>query len=194
MVVGHHLVWTAYGWWLPNDPRGSSSKEIIVERIGELGELHYGRKPIQPSLEEVRDFHQRARQVLSYPVLAFDEEDVSVIADSFADTIQGRRYTCSACAVMPEHVHLLIRIHRDKAEQMLAALQDASREALVTARRRFDWHPVWGGRGWKVFQFSRADMERAVRYVDNNPLERGLPAQHWPFVTPYNGWLPGARR
>ena len=23
IVIAHHLIWTAYGWWLPNDPRGS---------------------------------------------------------------------------------------------------------------------------------------------------------------------------
>ena len=42
MVVGYHLIWTAYGWWLPNDPRGSTSHEIRVEKIEELGELHHG--------------------------------------------------------------------------------------------------------------------------------------------------------
>ena len=28
MVIGYHLIWTAYGWWLPNDPRGSTSHRI----------------------------------------------------------------------------------------------------------------------------------------------------------------------
>ena len=40
MVVGHHLVWTAYGWWLPNDPRGSWSRAVRVPRVAELGVLH----------------------------------------------------------------------------------------------------------------------------------------------------------
>ena len=31
-VAGFHLIWTAYGWWLPNDPRGSSSHEIPSHR------------------------------------------------------------------------------------------------------------------------------------------------------------------
>src|SRR5262245_41740170 len=120
----------------------------------------------------------------------FDDDDVSVIADSFANTIRERCYTCYACAIMPELVHLLIRRHRDKAEQMIAALQDASRIALVTAGRRFDWHPVWGGPGWKVFKFSRAAVVYTVRYIEGNPEERCLSRQRWPFVTPYDGWLP----
>ena len=56
MVAGFHLIWTAYGWWLPNDPRGSSSHEIRVEKIAELGELHHGRKPVQPPGREIKQF------------------------------------------------------------------------------------------------------------------------------------------
>src|SRR4051794_17926110 len=102
VVVGYHLVWTAYGWWLPNDPRGSSSHEVLIEAIARLGELHHGRKAVQPSAAELRDFHQQARQVLAYPVLTFDEEDIAIIAQSFHETITERRYTCYACAIMPE--------------------------------------------------------------------------------------------
>jgi REP element-mobilizing transposase RayT len=195
VVVGHHLVWTAYGWWLPNDPRGSSSHEIRVPQVAELGELHHGRKPEQPSREELREFSQRAGPVLAHPVLAFAEEEIAVLAESFRQTIGQRRYTCYACALMPEHVHLLIRCHRDKAEQMLAQFQDSSRDALIAAGRGRGNHPVWGGRGWKAFQFTRNDMERTVRYIENNPAERRLPPQYWDFVTPYDGWLPpGAKR
>jgi hypothetical protein len=77
---------------------------------------------------------------------------------------------------------------------MIAALQESSRSALVAADRRFDWHPVWGGPGWKVFQSSRRDVERTAGYIEGNPAERGLPPQRWPFTTPYDGWLPGVRR
>jgi hypothetical protein len=34
-------------------------------------------------------------------------------------------------------------------------------------------------------------MRRIVRYIENNPLKIGLPKQVWPFVKPYDGWLPG---
>ena len=73
MIAGFHLIWTAYGWWLPNDPRGSTSHEIRVERIAELGELHHGRKPVQPPSREIRAFYEQARQVLKHPLLTFEE-------------------------------------------------------------------------------------------------------------------------
>jgi REP element-mobilizing transposase RayT len=193
-VAGHHLVWTAYAWWLPNDPRGSSSLAIRVEPIAALGEAHYGRKAVPPSVEQLRDFYQRAKEVLAHPILLFDEGDVAVIAGSIRRTIRERKYTCYACAIMPEHVHLLVRRHRDKAEQMIAQFQDASRNDLIAQRRRRVNHPVWGGPGWKRFQFTRADVERTTRYVENNPLERGLPAQQWDFVKQYDGWLPAGAK
>jgi hypothetical protein len=48
MVIAHHLIWTLYGWWLPNDPRGSTSRAIRNDVLRDLGELHFGRKRVQP--------------------------------------------------------------------------------------------------------------------------------------------------
>jgi REP element-mobilizing transposase RayT len=102
-----------------------------------------------------------------------------------------RNYTCYGCAVMPDHVHLLIRKHRDLAETMIEHLQKASREAVLGLRRRAPDHPVWGGPGWKVYLDSREDMARTVDYIRENPAKAGRPAQRWAFVKEYDGWLPG---
>src|SRR5205823_511271 len=158
MVARFHLVWTAYGWWLPNDPRGSSSHEIRVERIAELGQLHHGRKKVQPSRAELLAFLDEARLVLKHELLEFNDGDVAVIADAFAEVIRDNTYTCYACAIMPDHVHALIRRHRDKGEQMIAKLQQKSREKLIEAGRRPPDHPVWGGPGWRVFLETREDI------------------------------------
>ena len=42
LVIGYHLIWTAYGHWLPNDPRGSGSVIALDPRIAALGEFVYG--------------------------------------------------------------------------------------------------------------------------------------------------------
>lgn len=191
MIAGFHLVWTAYGWWLPNDPRGSSSHEIRVERIAELGELHHGRKAVQPPGSDIREFYDRAREVLQHELLRFSSTEVAVIAAAFRETILRERYTCYACAIMGDHVHCLIRKHKHHAETMIENLQAASRAALIDAECRPPEHPVWGGPGWKVFLSTRDDMWRIVRYVEQNPIKAGRPAQTWDFVKPYDGWLPG---
>lgn len=191
MVIAHHLIWTAYGWWLPNDPRGSMSVEVVVEPIAELGPHHYGRRNHQPPSSDIREFYEKAENVLKHELLTFNDNDVNEIARGFAETIEQRKYTCYACAIMPDHVHILIRKHRDKAEEMIEYLQEASRNALIDSGQRASNHPVWGGPGWKVFQNSRKQMETTIRYIRRNPEKIGRPVQDWDFVVAYDGWLPG---
>jgi len=45
-----------------------------------------------------------------------------------------------------------------------------------------------------VFLNTRADMQRVVRYIEDNPEKAGLPSQQWGFVTRYDGWMPAYRR
>ena len=190
MVAAYHLIWTAYGWWLPNDPRGSMSHTIRVERIAELGEAHFGRKRVQPQRGELQRFQVEAQDVLKHPYLEFSEEERLLLADSFAKVVHDEQYTCYACAIMPEHIHMLIRKHRDWAETMIDKMQKASRQALIDSSKRSITHPVWGGPGWKVFLNTQADIRRVVRYIEANPAKSGLPPQLWGFVSVYDGWLP----
>ena len=77
---------------------------------------------------------------------------------------------------------------------MIENCQEASRLRLRGAGLRAAERPVWGGRGWKVYQDSREDMGRTVKYIRENPGHLGLPEQRWPFVLPYDGWLSGQVR
>lgn len=190
MVVGYHLLWTAYGWWLPNDPRGSMSKQVLAPNIIDLGELHYGRKKLQPAGWVLNDFRKAAALVLKHEILKFTAEEVSAIAEAFAKVVKESNYTCYACAIMPDHIHLLIRKHRHQAEQMIANFQFESLNAVAYCGTRPIAHPVWGGPGWKVYLDSIGDMRRTVRYIELNPEKIGLPRQAWDFVTPYNNWIP----
>jgi REP element-mobilizing transposase RayT len=91
---------------------------------------------------------------------------------------------------MPDHIHLLIRKHRHLAEEMIASFQRESQIALKGAGMRELAYPVWGGPWWKVFLDSRADIERTIPYVEENPLKFYQPRQEWPFIMPYDGWEP----
>lgn len=188
MVIGYHLVWTAYGWWLPNDPRGSMSKTINRDVLCELGELHYGRKRVQPTSRVIREFYENAKGLLHYPSLHFTVDEVQSIALSFAQAIQNERYTCFACAIMPDHIHILIRKHCDLAEKMIENLQLASCKEIRALGTRDRFHSVWGGCGWKVFLNSADDIRRTVKYIEDNPIKARIPAQQWEFVTPYDNW------
>ncbi len=184
MVVAYHLVWTAYGTWLPNDPRGSGSRDVYTPVLAELGPSHYGRKSIQPRRTVVREFYVEAKPRLQFPIVRFDARHRNEVGAAFADVIASRRYTCYACAIMPDHVHMVTRKHRDRAEAMIEHLQSASRLRLSLP----DDHPTWTKNGWKVFLRTPVEVRSRVRYVEGNPIKEGLPSQQWPFVTAYDNW------
>jgi REP element-mobilizing transposase RayT len=189
LVIAYHLVWTAYGWWLPNDPRGSGSHEIRSDTLAELGEIHYGRKKVQPAGWVVRQFYQQAATLLKHPLLTFDEAARATIVEAFGEVIAAEKYTCYACAVMPDHVHILIRKHKHLAEEMIQNLIEGSREKLIRSGHRDADHPVWTrGHGWKVFLDHPDDIRRTIEYIEKNPLPLRLPVQRWPFVVPYDNW------
>ena len=142
IVIAYHLIWTGYGWWLPNDPRGSTSRKTACDVIAELGKLHYGRRKVQPSSAVMRDFHERSKEVLQFPLREFSPREIDAIGDAFRESIIEYRYTCYACAVMPDHVHALVRKHKHKAEQMIEILQDSSRWRLRESGFRQPDHPV----------------------------------------------------
>jgi REP element-mobilizing transposase RayT len=188
MVVAYHLVWTGYGWWLPNDPRGSGSREVRADLLKDLGEVHYGRKRIQPPRQIVKEFYDEAHKRLRFEPLRFDASDREVIAEAFADTIRKHGDTCYAAAILADHVLLLIRKHRDRAEEMIDAFQAESRVVVCELPTVPSDHPVWIQGGWKVFLDTPADIRRTISYIERNPRRDGLEDQRWSFVTPYDGW------
>ena len=129
-VIAHHLIWTNYGTWLGNDPRGSGSRRIYTPALASLDELHYGRRRTQPKRQMVQEFYKNAELLLQFPIIRFRPDQFAEIADTFAETIRNRRYTCYACAILPVHVHLVVRKHRDRAEEMIENFQADSRRCL----------------------------------------------------------------
>jgi REP element-mobilizing transposase RayT len=187
-VIAYHLIWTNYGTWLANDPRGSGSHEVYTASLAELGEVHFGRRKIQPARQVVQAFYAEAEPWLQFPVIRFDPDQFAGIAGAFAESISDRRYTCYACAIMPDHVHMVIRKHRDSAELMIENFQNDSRAYLQKNGVVPAQHPVWTLKGWHVFLDSSEDVRRCIRYVEGNPMKEGLPRQEWPFVTAYDNW------
>ena len=69
MVIAHHIILTAYGHWLPNDPRGSLSQEIRAGKLFALGSIHYGRKSMQPERADLKTFYREAAAHLEHALL-----------------------------------------------------------------------------------------------------------------------------
>lgn len=64
------------------------------------------------------------------------------------------RYTCFGCAILTNHAHLIIRNH-----------------------------PVWSSDQFKKYLSTPDDIDRTIRYVENNLAQSGLSPQRFDFVT-----------
>lgn len=191
-VIAVHLVFTLYGHWAVNDPRGSGSHGFIDLKFEPLGEIHFGRKPSeeQPTRQELRVFHAEHRELLNFPIFWIDPAMRLVIAEAIREVIQAIGYTCYACAVCGNHLHLVIRTHKDDALTIWSHFAEGIRSRL---RLRFPDklapnHPVISARPYKVFLYVPPDVWGRIDYVEENPLKEKLPRQFWDFVVPYDNF------
>ena len=199
-IIAAHLVLSGYGTWLSNDPRGSGSDETRKDELDDLGPVHFGRKPDQPSRDELRDFYREADGRLDFPTFWFREPVRGAIGKAFRDVAHARGYTVWACAVCSNHAHLLVRTHRDDAVTMWDAFANGARRAVLALPAEQvgleldPAHPVWASRPYKVFLHAPPQVRGRIGYIRKNPLKEGLPEQHWDFVVPYDGWPHHQRR
>ena len=99
-------------------------------------------------------------------------------------------------AILPDHVHLLIRKHRDPAEEIILHFQRNARLRLSETKSLPEEHPTWTRSGFRGFLDNPNAVRSVIRYIEQNPVKAGNPPQKWEFVTPYNGWpfhKPGAK-
>jgi REP element-mobilizing transposase RayT len=105
------------------------------------------------------------------------------VARGFARFIEASELTVYSCAILPEHVHVVIARHRYDVEQVVNLLKGAATKCLKAESLSPDG-PVWARHQWKVFLNTPDDVRRAIMYVGRNPLKERKPKQHWSFVTP----------
>jgi REP element-mobilizing transposase RayT len=189
-IIAHHLIWTLYGHWLPNDPRGSGSEAVRDPELQSLGEVHHGRKPnhLQPTRGELRAFYQRAEPLLDYPRFWIDEAKRQAIGDAIGGVIAKRKYTVWACAILSNHAHMVMRRHRDDALAMWNAIAEVTRAQVQSFADVDDNHPVWAARPYKVFLRTPDEVRARIAYVERNPEKEGLSPQQYRFVQSYDNW------
>ena len=198
MVLAYHVIIAAYGFWLPNDERGSWSDFV---RRWEL--LRFGPATKTESRRSVAgtliDWAKRdaAKAALMYPAVSFTGQQALAIAVGFADGVRRSGYHILAGAILPEHMHLVLGRHSYPIEQVTNRLKGAATRELAAR----GVHPLaayqtksgttpspWSQGLWKVFLDSSEDIQRAIDYVERNPEKESKRRQRWPFVTPYAMW------
>ncbi len=188
MVIAHHLILTGYGHWLPNDPRGSMSSKVHTPELAELADIHFGRKSQQPSRDQLREFYKQARGVLAHDVLWFNNAERQAIGQAIGDVVRRERLTCYACAVLSNHVHLLIRKHRLKGQDVHRMMRDAGRDKLHALTLAPAEHPVFSADALDVFKSSPGEVHTCVRYINGNFAKHRQTHIRHGFVVPYDNW------
>lgn len=195
MVLASHVIFSVYGFWLPNDPRGSWSEFVGAWELFRFG----GATKVDVRHSVAKRAHDRAlrkaaKESLKYPPVQFTGLQARAVGRGFHDFLQRNGGTVHACAILPEHVHMVIARHRYGAEQLVTLLKGAATRQLVEE----NLHPFaafgqpnerlptcWARGEWKVFLDTEEDIIRSIEYVERNPLRERKRVQRWPFVTAY---------
>jgi REP-associated tyrosine transposase len=191
MIVGYHSIFCTYGFWLPNDPRGSWS-----DFVGSWDLFRYGAATKTNARRSVAGAqHDRAlrsatKRALKRPAVEFSGVQARAVGRGIAKYAARTGLEIWACAIMPDHVHLVTGCAPIDIEQVVIQLKGEATGALVAegihpfqdifdARGRRP--KCFARRGWNVF-LDPDDVLRAIRYVEENPIKEGLPRQKWAFA------------
>ena len=192
-MLASHVIFGAYGFWLPNDPRGSWSDFVAswnlfrhgghATKTNETQSLAY-----RPHDQELR---MGAKSLLKRPPVQFNGLQARAIAKGFAEYATRSDLKILACAVMPDHMHLVLGCHRLSPKQLVVQLKGAASRRLIAD----DLHPFPNKVGrpekcfargeWKVYLDTEDEVNHAIRYVNLNPEKEGLRRQYWSFIMPW---------
>jgi len=195
MIRAYHCIITTYGFWLPNDLRGSWSDWV---RQWEL--VAHGKATKVETRRSVakrpHDWQERlaAKGALRYPEVRFTGRQALAVGTGFKRAIMESGYIVHACSILPQHVHLVVARCARRAEQIVAHLKARATQQLAAE----GLHPLagcrqadgtvpspWARNGWPVFLESDRHIVEAINYVEKNPLREGKPPQRWSFVVPF---------
>ncbi len=182
MVLAYHVIFTAYGFWLPNDPRGSYSDFVRSWELylaGGPATKVTTRRSVAGAPHD-RAARLRTKEALTYPAVTFDGHQALAIARGFERMAAKSKYTVHACSILPEHVHMVIDRHHYRVETMVRLLKgEASMELASSGRHPLAAWPQangllpspWGRGHWKVF------LKQRRRHPAGDPLCRGQSRQ-----------------
>jgi REP element-mobilizing transposase RayT len=198
VVHGYHVILAAYGFWLPNDPRGSWSEFVgkwELVRFGRTSRSLPRRALAELSEAELRQ-REEAHRALKYPPVQLTGRQACAVGRGFAAACRRSGYTIWACSILPEHTHLVIARHRYRVEQIANLLKGQATRTIIAE----NLHPLarfarpggrpprmWAEHQWKGYLDSEEAITDAIAYVNENPTREGKPAQQWGFVTPFAG-------
>ncbi len=193
-MIAFHLIISAYGFWLPNDPRGSWSDFVGSWELYKFGPA----TKVNDSRNYAKDLHdvelrRAAKLALKYPPVRFNEAQRNAIVTGFGRACLEGKYGCLACCVGYDHAHLVFSRHERPITMIAGHLKTrATRELnacgvnpLSADVAGHDNLPSpWSEGCWKVFIDDDEQLNAAMRYVKGHASKEGLPEQTWDLLRP----------
>ena len=197
MLHGFHVIFSAYGFWLPNDPRGSWSEWVRRWELVRFGKAtKISTRSSVANRHHDRNLRQAAKLALKYPEVQFTGRQAQAVGLGFRDAIEEANYIVYACSILPQHVHMVLGTHERDIRRVVGHLKARATQSLSARslhpltrfRQKDETIPSpWGRNCWVVFLFDERHLLEAIEYVQNNPVKEGKPRQHWSFVRQYHG-------
>ena len=195
-VIGFHIICCTYGFWLPNDERGSGSAYVRSDALIKFGPAnpYSGRRSIA---HKPYDFEMRrkAQASLRYPRVVFSVDQIASVSNGVREEVESfSAAPVYAFASLRDHFHMVAGPCRYDIRRFAGRLKGAATRELC----RVGLHPMrkysnidgtvpspWSREPWVIYEFSDQDMARAIKYVNDNVKRAGLPPQSHSFVIPY---------
>ncbi|MEM7682011.1 MAG: transposase [Planctomycetota bacterium] len=191
-IVGFHFIFSAYGFWLPNDPRGSWSDTVRRHELLAFGSAtKVNTRQSLAGVNHDRTKRLAAKSALKHPPVRFTGIQATLISKGFGEACESHGYRPAALAILPDHVHLAMWRHSRPIEEVAKHLKSKATAHLTAAGQ----HPLsqhasasgripspWARGYWCPFVRDMDQMERVIRYVEDNPVKAGLPRQSWAWV------------
>ena len=195
MFLGAHLILSAYGFWLPNDPRGSWSDFVAsweLLRFGKATKVSTTRSVAHVSHNIA--LRKAAKKSLNHFEIRFNGAQALAIAKGFKRAAREIDLRIYACSILPSHVHLVVAPSATHFQFVAARLKSYATRSLreqgidpMVGRLdgSGDPHSPWGSKLWKVYINDEQHLRKAIHYVERNPSKEGKRVQRWSFVVPF---------
>jgi REP element-mobilizing transposase RayT len=188
MPLAYHLILGMYGFWLPNDPRGSGSNYVgsrALRRFGAATKVTTTYSVAQRSHDRQRRL--AAKRALKYLPVRLTGLQARAIGRGIADYQRRNGLVVWACSILPDHLHLVIGQPRLAQTPMKTQLKGAAVQRLRIEELHPEVPKLFGRDGRCVFLDADEEVWRTIDYVERNPVKEGLRRQIWSFVTPFEG-------
>src|SRR5881275_2361378 len=99
MILGYHVIFSAYGFWLPNDPRGSWSDFVGAWELFRFGPAtKVDTRSSVAHQPHDREMRLAAKQALLHPPVSFSGLQARAVARGFAECSRRGGLRVWACS------------------------------------------------------------------------------------------------